>query len=151
VVAAIERARGTGQLERTVSFAQLVETAVGGRRPQERIHPATRTFQGVRIAVNRELAVIEAALPAAFAKLAAGGRLAAISFHSLEDRIVKRFFRRMAGQPEHGSDALPAQFRIRRATLLTRKPVMATDDEINENPRSRSARLRVLEKEREAA
>ena len=151
VVDAIQGARGTGQLERTLAFAALVESAVGGRRPQDRIHPATRTFQGIRIAVNRELAVIETALPAAFGKLAPGGRLAAISFHSLEDRIVKRFFRRMAGRPEHGRDSVPAQFRIKRAGILTRKPVVATEDEIRDNPRSRSARLRVLEKEREAA
>jgi 16S rRNA (cytosine1402-N4)-methyltransferase len=151
VVEAILEAQGTDQLERTLSFAALVETAVGGRRHTDRIHPATRTFQGIRIAVNRELAVIEAALPAAFAKLAEGGRLAAISFHSLEDRIVKRFFRRMAGRPEHGRDSRPGQFRLRQAALLTRKPVVADDQEITRNPRSRSAKLRVLEKERRAA
>ena len=151
VVTAIEEARGTGRLERTLSFAQLVEDALGGRRPGERIHPATRTFQGIRIAVNRELEVIETALPAAFDKLETGGRLAAISFHSLEDRLVKRFFRRMAGQPEHGRDSKPGQFRVRQASILTRKPVMAGEDEVRRNPRSRSARLRVLEKERKAA
>lgn len=151
VVRAIEEARGTGRLERTLAFAELVEEAVGGRRPTDRIHPATRTFQGVRIAVNRELAVIETALPEAFGKLAEGGRLAAISFHSLEDRIVKRFFRRMAGRPEHGRDSTPGQFRTRQAQILTRKPVVAEEEEIARNPRSRSAKLRVLEKERQAA
>jgi 16S rRNA (cytosine1402-N4)-methyltransferase len=151
VVEAIENARGTDKLERTLAFAALVEDALGGRKPGERIHPATRTFQGVRIAVNRELAVIESALPVAFEKLSDGGRLAAISFHSLEDRIVKRFFRRMAGQPEHGRDSLPGQFRVCRAKILTRKPVTADDAEIARNPRSRSAKLRVLEKERRAA
>ena len=105
IVAAIEAARGSDRLDRTLAFAGLVEQAVGGRRPMDRIHPATRTFQGIRIAINRELAVIEAALPEAFAKLCVGGRIAAISFHSLEDRIVKRFFRRMAGRPEHGRDS----------------------------------------------
>ena len=151
VVAAIESARGTDALDRTVAFAQLVEQALGGRRPSDRIHPATRTFQGIRIAVNRELAVIEAALPAAFAKLQDGGRIAAISFHSLEDRIVKRFFRRMAGQPEHGRDSRPGQFRIRQAEIITRKPVIADEEEISRNPRARSAKLRVLEKQRRAA
>jgi 16S rRNA (cytosine1402-N4)-methyltransferase len=151
VVAAIEAARGGVALERTLAFADLVEKAVGRRRPGDRIHPATRTFQGVRIAVNRELAVIEAALPAAFDKLAVGGRLAAISFHSLEDRIVKRFFRRMAGRPEHGRDSTPVQNRTRLARMLTNKPVMADTEETARNPRSRSARLRVLEKERQAA
>lgn len=151
VVQAIEGARGTDRLERTLGFADLIENALGGRRPGERIHPATRTFQGIRIAVNRELAVIGSALPVAFDKLQPGGRLAAISFHSLEDRIVKRFFRRMAGQPEHGRDSLPGQFRICRAQILTRKPVTAGDTEVQRNPRSRSAKLRVLEKERKAA
>jgi 16S rRNA (cytosine1402-N4)-methyltransferase len=109
VVSAIEAARGSDSLERTRAFAELVEKAVGGRRPTDRIHPATRTFQGVRIAVNRELAVIEAALPGAFGKLSAGGRLAAISFHSLEDRIIKRFsaawrvVRSMAATPHRDS------------------------------------------------
>ena len=151
VIKAIEEARGTAQLERTLAFANLVEQAVGGRRPTDRIHPATRTFQGVRIAVNRELAVIETALPAAFAKLKSGGRMAVISFHSLEDRLVKRFFRRMAGRPEHGRDSLPSQYRIRQASLITRKPVVASEEETAMNPRARSAKLRVLEKERRAA
>jgi len=151
VVRAIEEARGSQQFQRTLSFASLIERAVGGRRPQDRIHPATRTFQGVRIAVNRELAVIEKALPEAFAKLKIGGRLAVISFHSLEDRMVKRFFRRMAGRPEHGKDSTPGQFRVRQATMLTRKPVVADTEETIENPRARSAKLRVLEKERRAA
>jgi 16S rRNA (cytosine1402-N4)-methyltransferase len=151
VVAAIEAARGTDRLDRTLAFAALVEEALGGRRPKDRIHPATRTFQGVRIAVNRELAVIEAALPVAFDKLCDSGRIAAISFHSLEDRIVKRFFRRMAGRPEHGRDSRPGQFRIRRAEMVTRKPVVADEEEIARNPRARSAKLRVLEKQRIAA
>ena len=151
VVRSIEEARGSEQLLRTLPFAALVEKAVGGRRPGDRIHPATRTFQGVRIAVNRELAVIETALPEAFSKLKIGGRLAVISFHSLEDRLVKRFFRRMAGRPEHGRDSTPGDFRVRQATMLTRKPVVAVEEETADNPRSRSAKLRVLEKERRAA
>lgn len=146
VVRAIEAARGTAALERTLAFAALVEEAVG-RRPGERIHPATRTFQGVRIAVNHELEVIETALPEAFRKLQPGGLLAAISFHSLEDRIVKRFFRRMAGRPEHGRDSAPMQSRLRRAEIVTGKPIVADAEEIRFNPRSRSAKLRVLRKE----
>jgi 16S rRNA (cytosine1402-N4)-methyltransferase len=151
VVDAIETARGSGRLERTLTFAELVEKALGGRRPGDRIHPATRTFQGVRIAVNRELEVIERALPEAFGRLRPGGRLAVISFHSLEDRIVKRFYRRMAGRPEHGRDSTPGQFRLRQAEILTRKPLVADTDERERNPRSRSAKLRVLEKERKVA
>lgn len=151
IVSAIEGARNTPRLGSTLAFAGLVEDAVGGRRPGDRIHPATRTFQGVRIAVNRELEVIETTLPQAFTMLAQGGRMAAISFHSLEDRIVKRFFRRMAGQPEHARDSRPGQFRTVQATILTRKPVVADEDELTRNPRARSAKLRVLEKERRAA
>lgn len=151
VVEAIERARGSGKLEHTLGLAALIEEAIGGKRPGDRIHPATRTFQGVRIAVNRELAVIESALPQAFDKLSEGGRMAAISFHSLEDRIVKRFFRRMAGRPEHGRDSTPVQFREKRAHLVTRKPVVPDASELKRNPRARSAKLRVLEKERKVA
>ncbi|HNX05020.1 MAG TPA: 16S rRNA (cytosine(1402)-N(4))-methyltransferase RsmH [Opitutales bacterium] len=143
VARAIVAARGTGRLSRTLSFAELVAQAVGGRMPQ-RIHPATKTFQGVRIFVNREMESLESALPAAFEILAPKGVLAVISFHSLEDRIVKRFFRRMAGLPETREDNTPQQSRVRRAELLENKPVTASTDEEAGNPRARSAKLRAL-------
>lgn len=146
VVDAIEGARGSTALNGTLAFAALVETALGGRRHYERIHPATRTFQGIRIAVNRELEVIETALPIAFRLLSPGGRLAAISFHSLEDRIVKRLFRRLAGKAEHSRDGRPEDLRERHATLLTRKPIVADAAELERNPRARSAKLRLIEK-----
>ena len=142
---AIVAARGTGRLSRTLSFAELVAGAVGGRMPQ-RIHPATKVFQGVRIFVNREMEVLENALPAAFELLAQNGVLAVITFHSLEDRIVKRFMKRCAGQPESREDSTPQQSRIRRAELLENKPVSASADEEARNPRSRSAKLRALRK-----
>jgi 16S rRNA (cytosine1402-N4)-methyltransferase len=148
VVDAIIDARGTGILSDTTSFAELVaRTAASPRRGRgPTIHPATKTFQGIRIAVNSELSVIEKGLPAAFRKMRPGGYMAVISFHSLEDRIVKRFYRRMAGRPEHGRDNSSQMERKVRARLITRKPITAGDAELSANPRSRSAKLRILQK-----
>jgi len=146
VVDALVRARGTGDLQSTVSLAALIAEAVGARRRGERIHPATRTFQGIRIAVNDELAAIDEGLPKAFDALAPGGVLAIIAFHSLEDRPVKRFFNRITGRPEHGRDFRPQDERTQLAERLTRKPITADEAEVVRNPRSRSARLRAVRK-----
>lgn len=132
-------------LHTTTELASVIEGTVGRRRG--RLHPATLTFQALRIAVNDELGALETALPQAVGVLAPGGRVAVISFHSLEDRIVKRFMRRESRDcicpPE-----LPVCKCDHRATLrvITRKPIRPTEDEINANPRSRSARLRVAER-----
>jgi len=147
VVRALLAARGKGLLGRTSSLASVISDAIPARdRHTSRIHPATRTFQGLRIAINNEIGAIESALPAAFEKLKASGVLCAISFHSLEDRPVKQFFRRMSGQAESADDGTPNDLRVRLAEALTRRPVTPTDAEIESNPRSRSAKLRAIRK-----
>jgi 16S rRNA (cytosine1402-N4)-methyltransferase len=128
----------TGQL------ADLVARTVGRR---EKIHPATRTFQALRIAVNDELAALRQALPQARDLLRPGGRLAVIAFHSLEDRLVKQFYRQESKDCVCPPD-LPVCVCQHRATLgvLTPKPIRPSAGEIARNPRSRSARLRVAER-----
>lgn len=130
----------------TAELANVVERALGGRRGS-RIHPATRTFQALRIGVNRELEQLAHVLPACLALLAVGGRLAVISFHSLEDRIVKRWMQAEAQtytpdplHPMGGTERTPT------GRIITRKPIEASAQEVAQNPRSRSAKLRVIER-----
>jgi 16S rRNA (cytosine1402-N4)-methyltransferase len=114
----------------TFDLVRLVERAVPKGR--QKIHPATRTFQALRIAVNEELVALEEGLDKGFRVLASNGRFAVISFHSLEDRIVKNFFRdRVKGG---------------QAKLINKKPIIPSEEETRSNPRSRSAKLRILEK-----
>ena len=147
VVESILKARGTGALQRTHSLAALVTEAVGPTpRGRKAVNPATRTFQGIRIEINDELGSIERTLPAAFERLVPGGVLAAISFHSLEDRIVKRFCRKMAGRPEHSGDYRTQDERMVQAKMISTRPIAPTETEIRTNPRSRSSRLRAIRK-----
>lgn len=128
----------------TTQLATLIE---GINRSKAKIHPATRSFQALRIAVNHELAAVEQVIPLAIACLRPGGRLAVMSFHSLEDRIVKRAFKTAATDcicPPH-QPICTCEHRA-SVRLITRKPVMAFPDEINDNPRARSAKLRVIER-----
>ena len=124
--------RKSAPITTTTELADLVAHALGGKRGK--IHPATRTFQALRIAVNGELDVLTTVIPAALELLAPGGRLVIISFHSLEDRIVKHAFRDVC-----------AQSLVRRYRLLTKHPLTASDAELAANPRSRSAKMRAIE------
>lgn len=130
----------------TTQLAEAIERSVGGRRGA-RIHPATRTFQALRIIVNQELQQIEGVLPQALRLLRPGGRLAVISFHSLEDRIVKQWMlneaRTYVPDPTRLHGGYERQPTLR---ILTKKPIVPSDDEVSRNPRSRSAKLRVAEK-----
>jgi 16S rRNA (cytosine1402-N4)-methyltransferase len=144
IAAAIVAARGREPLLRTRQLADLVAQAVRTREPGQ--DPATRTFQALRIHVNRELEEVSLMLPQALAGLATGGRLAVISFHSLEDRIVKRFLSR-AARPE-----VPRELPLRASEMpqptlkLLGRGIKASREEIERNPRARSATLRVAER-----
>jgi 16S rRNA (cytosine1402-N4)-methyltransferase len=148
VVDTLLQARQSGFVPSTTGeLVKLLEGCLPPRRPgRSSIHPATLSFQGLRMAVNGELEALAAVIPATFERLKPGGRLAIISFHSLEDRIVKRAFRQLAGRPEHAGDSRPQDERLVQARLVQSKPFAPTAGEIIANPRSRSARLRIIEK-----
>lgn len=141
------KAREESPIETTFQLADLIKGAIPKGAWEERIHPATRTFQGLRIAVNEELSSLEKGLEAAVRLLKPGGRGVVISFHSLEDRIVKQMFRNMAT-----GCICPKELPLcvcshkPQVRVLTGKPVTASKDELSLNPRSRSAKLRAVEK-----
>jgi 16S rRNA (cytosine1402-N4)-methyltransferase len=128
----------------TRRLAEVVAAAAGGRR--EKIHPATRVFQALRIAVNGELESVATVLPMAVKLLKPGGRLAVISFHSLEDRIVKSFMRERARGPGDDLTRPTRPAFTPELAEVTRKPIVAEETEIARNPRARSAKLRIAEK-----
>ncbi|MCX7679861.1 MAG: 16S rRNA (cytosine(1402)-N(4))-methyltransferase RsmH [Spirochaetes bacterium] len=132
-------------IETSRELAEIVLRAIPARYRSKRIHPATRVFQALRIAVNEELSAISTSIPAAIRLLASGGRLCAISFHSLEDRIVKNAFRRAERGCLCNDEPCRCYDRV-RINVLTKKPVVPTIHEIARNKRSRSAKMRVAEK-----
>lgn len=132
--AIVRRRSEEGEIRTTEELEAIIWRAVPARERHGRIHPATRTFQALRMAVNQELAQLEAGLNAAASLLAVGGRLAVISFHSLEDRLVKQSFKRWAAEEP------------RRFVNLYKKPIRPTAEESAQNPRARSAKLRALER-----
>jgi 16S rRNA (cytosine1402-N4)-methyltransferase len=129
IARAIVKAREEKPIKSSRELALIIEHSV---RRSGRIHPATKTFQALRITVNDEIRALSEAMPIAFERLAKRGRMAIISFHSLEDRLVKRFFKELAA--------------AQNAILVTKKPITAGESEQEENPRARSAKLRIIEK-----
>ncbi len=138
IAGAIVEERKDNPIERTKQLVKIILDVYRTKLHSEKdipwiggLHPATKVFQALRIEVNHELEVLKQALPQAVEALAPQGRLAVISFHSLEDRIVKQYFQKISGS---------------QINIITKKPIVATDAEVNQNPRARSAKLRVIEK-----
>ena len=147
IAAAIDRRRAVAPIATTLELVDVIRSAMPPQALREKQHPAKRSFQAIRIAVNDELTAVERVMGDAISRLAPGGRLAVITFHSLEDRIVKN-----AMQEAAKGCTCPPEFpvcvcgRTPQVKLLTRKPVVAGQEELEENPRARSAKLRGCEK-----
>ena len=147
IAAAIVRARAQKPVETTMELVELIRGAMPPAALREKQHPAKRSFQAIRIAVNDELGAVERMLQDAIARLSSGGRLAVISFHSLEDRLVKTAF----AQAARGCTC-PPDFPVcvcgkkPLVRLVARKPIVADEQEVQDNPRARSAKLRIAEK-----
>ncbi len=147
IASEIIKERKVKKIVNTKQLVEIISRAVSGKYKNQRIHFATRTFQALRIAVNGELENLETVLPQALENIEVGGRIAIISFHSLEDRIVKQFFRKESKDcicsPE--TPVCVCDHR-KRLEIITKKPITPSEDEISRNPRSRSAKLRVARK-----
>ncbi|MBG9989078.1 16S rRNA (cytosine(1402)-N(4))-methyltransferase RsmH [Aerococcaceae bacterium DSM 111176] len=147
IARAIEREREIKTIETTTELAEIVKEAIPAATRRTGGHPAKRTFQALRIAVNDELGAIEDSVEAGLKVLTVGGRMSVISFHSLEDRIVKQMFKEASAMPDVPPNLpiIPAEFQP-EFKLINRKPIVATDEELEENNRARSAKLRVIER-----
>lgn len=132
IAAAIVQSRESKPIQTTFDLVDVIRNAVPGKYQHGKIHFATRTFQALRITVNDELRALKEGIEKAFEYLIPGGRMAVISFHSLEDRIVKHYFKKLSIEE--------------KASLISKKPITPTIDELNENRRARSAKLRVIQK-----
>ncbi len=147
IAAAIERRRAEAPIETTLELVDVIRSAMPPQALREKQHPAKRSFQAIRIAVNDELGSVERMLSCAVDRLNPGGRLAVITFHSLEDRMVKSAMQRAAR-----GCTCPPEFPVcvcgnkPKVKILTRKPIVSDEAELSENPRARSAKLRVAEK-----
>lgn len=145
IAARVLEAFHAGKIESTRDLADLLEREGGGPARRSTIHPATLAFQALRIAINRELETLERAVRAIPDVVGSGGRAVFITFHSLEDRIVKREFRALTSTDIPAGVPIVADAMRAAARLLTTKPVVASEEEVRRNPRARSAKLRALE------
>lgn len=147
IVSEIVRERKIKKIVNTEQLVDIISKAVPKRYKNQRIHFATKTFQALRIAVNDELENLEKVLPRILENMEVGGRIAIISFHSLEDRIVKQFFRKESKDCICDSETpVCVCNHKKRLEIITKKPIIASEEEISKNPRSRSAKLRVAKK-----
>ena len=147
IARAIEERRAQRPIETTTELAEIVKTAIPAATRRTGGHPAKRSFQAIRIAVNDELGAVEDSLEQALTLLKTEGRISVITFHSLEDRLVKQLFKEVSQGPEvpRGLPVLPGQMQAPFA-LVNRKPIVASPEELEANNRSRSAKLRILRK-----
>ncbi len=147
IARAIEERRAQRPIETTTELAEIVKMAIPAATRRTGGHPAKRSFQAIRIAVNDELGAVEDSLEQALALLKPEGRISVITFHSLEDRLVKQLFKEVSQGPEvpRGLPVLPGQMQAPYA-LVNRKPIVASPEELEANNRSRSAKLRILRK-----
>ncbi|MEE2038544.1 16S rRNA (cytosine(1402)-N(4))-methyltransferase RsmH [Nocardiopsis sp. CT-R113] len=148
VARAIERRRAQGPIDSTRELAELVREAIPAATRRTGGHPAKRAFQGLRIEVNAELSILERTLPAAISRLGVGGRIAVLSYHSLEDRMTKRALASLATDTTPADLPVPLPDRQPELRLLTRGAELPTDEENERNPRAQSARLRAAERVR---